>query len=63
MERTGDAAIAEREPVPNDDMCLECAALANADLLVAGDKDRLILGSYLGTRIVTPPEYVGSPRA
>lgn len=43
---------------PNDDMFLECAARANADLLVAGDKDLLILGSYRSTRILTPAEYV-----
>jgi uncharacterized protein len=43
---------------PNDDMFLECAARANADLLIAGDKDLLVLGSYHGTRIVTPGEYV-----
>jgi len=43
---------------PNDDMFLECAALANADLLVAGDKDLLTLGAYKGTRIVTPSEYL-----
>jgi predicted nucleic acid-binding protein len=48
---------------PNDDMFLECAAVANADLLVAGDKDLLILGSYLGTRTVTPAEYVDPPPA
>ncbi|MFY9741912.1 MAG: putative toxin-antitoxin system toxin component, PIN family [Candidatus Sulfotelmatobacter sp.] len=44
---------------PEDDMFLECAALANADLLIAGDQDLLILGSYKGTRILTPAEYVG----
>lgn len=43
---------------PNDDMFLECAMRANADLLIAGDKDLLVLGSYKGTRIVTPAEYV-----
>lgn len=43
---------------PNDDMFLECAARASADLLVAGDKDLLVLGSYKGTRILTPSEYV-----
>jgi uncharacterized protein len=47
---------------PNDDMFLECAARANADLLVAGDKDLLVLGSYKRTRILTPAEYVrGGP--
>jgi uncharacterized protein len=43
---------------PNDDMFLECAARARADLLIAGDKDLLVLGSYKGTRILTPAEYV-----
>lgn len=43
---------------PNDDMFLECAARADADLLIAGDKDLLVLGSYKRIRIVTPAEYV-----
>jgi putative PIN family toxin of toxin-antitoxin system len=43
---------------PKDDMFLECAALAKADYLVAGDKDLLVLDSYQGTRIITPLEYV-----
>lgn len=43
---------------PNDDMFLECAALAKADLLVAGDKDLLTLGSYKATRILTPLQYL-----
>jgi uncharacterized protein len=47
---------------PNDDMFLECAPRANADLLIAGDKDLLILGSYKRARIVTPAEYVGGVR-
>jgi uncharacterized protein len=43
---------------PGDDMFLECATLAKAHLLVAGDNDLLILGEYKGTRIVTPSEYL-----
>jgi predicted nucleic acid-binding protein len=43
---------------PNDDMFLECAMRAKADLLIVGDKDLLVLGSYRGTRILTPVEYV-----
>ena len=43
---------------PSDDMFLECAALAKADLLVAGDNDLLTLGAYKQTRIVTPSEYL-----
>ena len=46
--------------IPGDDMFLECAALAKADLLVARDKDLLILGAYKGTRIVTPSQYLGA---
>lgn len=44
---------------PNDDMFLECAALARASLLVAGDKDLLSLGRYQQTVIVTPAQYIG----
>lgn len=43
---------------PGDDMFLECAALAKAHLLVAGDKDLLTLRTYKATRIVTPSEYL-----
>ena len=43
---------------PKDDIFLECAALAKADLLIAGDKDLLVLGSYKRTEIITPAEYV-----
>ena len=45
---------------PGDDMFLDCAAVAKADLLVAGDKDLLTLGAYRGTRIITPSEYLGA---
>ena len=43
---------------PHDDMFLECAALAKADMLVAGDKDLLNLGTYKRTRILTPSQYL-----
>jgi putative PIN family toxin of toxin-antitoxin system len=43
---------------PHDDMFLECAVLAKADLLVACDKDLLTLGAYKGARIVTPSQYL-----
>ena len=46
---------------PKDDMFLECALLASADLLIAGDKDLLVLGKYKGTHILTPAEYVNLP--
>ena len=43
---------------PKDDMFLECAVRAGASLLVAGDKDLLVLGAFAGIRIVTPAAYV-----
>ncbi len=46
---------------PKDDMFLECAALAGADVLIAGDKDLLVLGSYASTQIITPAEYLALP--
>jgi putative PIN family toxin of toxin-antitoxin system len=46
---------------PKDDMFLECAALAEADVIVTGDKDLLSLGRYGSTRIITPIEYLALP--
>ena len=43
---------------PNDDMFLECADRANADRLISGDKDILVLASYKRTRIVSPADYL-----
>ena len=45
----------------SDDVFLECAELAEAHLLIAGDNDLLSLGSYKGTHIITPAEYVTLP--
>lgn len=39
---------------PKDDMVLECATLASADLIVTGDRDLLILNSYQNIQIITP---------
>jgi len=47
---------------PTDDMFLECAARTKANLLIAGDNDLLVLGSYGATRILTPAEYVSGNR-
>lgn len=43
---------------PDDNMVLECAVNARADLIVTGDKDLLVLGSYEEIRIVTCAEYL-----
>ena len=40
-------------------MFLECAMRAKADLLIAGDKDLLVLGLYKETQIITPAQYAG----
>jgi putative PIN family toxin of toxin-antitoxin system len=43
---------------PHDDMFLECATLADASVLIAGDHDLLVLKTHRRTRIITPAEYV-----
>lgn len=43
---------------PNDDMVLECAVLAGAQVIISGDKDLLVMGSFRGIRIVTPAEFL-----
>jgi putative PIN family toxin of toxin-antitoxin system len=44
---------------PKDDMIVECALLANAEFLVSGDRDLLILGDCAGIAIVTPRAFLG----
>jgi putative PIN family toxin of toxin-antitoxin system len=43
---------------PNDDMVIECAVLAGAQVIVSGDQDLLVLGTFRGIRIVTPAEFL-----
>jgi predicted nucleic acid-binding protein len=43
---------------PNDDMVFECAVLANASVIVSGDKDLLAVKTYKGIRVVTPREFL-----
>lgn len=43
---------------PNDDMVLECAVIANAQILISGDKDLLSRVSYKTTRILSPRAYL-----
>jgi len=42
----------------NDDMVLECAVLAHANVIVSGDKDLLAVGEYEGIRILTPRAFL-----
>jgi putative PIN family toxin of toxin-antitoxin system len=48
---------------PEDDAILATALAAQADLLVTGDEDLLVLGSYEGIPIVTPAECLVRLRA
>ncbi len=43
---------------PNDNAILETALAAQADLLVAGDRDLLKVRSFQGIAIVTPADYL-----
>ena len=41
-----------------DDKILECALLANADYIITGDADLLILNEFQGIKIITANEYI-----
>jgi putative PIN family toxin of toxin-antitoxin system len=43
---------------PKDDMILECASLANASMIISGDKDLLVLKQYNEIQILTPREFI-----
>ena len=42
----------------DDDKILECALLADADYIISGDDDLLVLEEFRGIKIVTPKEYL-----
>lgn len=42
----------------DDDLVLATAMAAGADLIVTGDQDLLVLGTYEGMRLVTPRQYL-----
>jgi putative PIN family toxin of toxin-antitoxin system len=44
----------------DDDKFLEVAVNGNADMLVTGDTDLLVLGRYEGIPIVTPAHYLAT---
>lgn len=43
---------------PKDDMVIECAVAAGADLILTGDKDLLALKRYKSIRILTPRQFL-----
>ena len=42
----------------NDDMILESAVVAGAELIVSGDKDLLAVKHYKGIRVLTPKAFL-----
>ncbi len=43
---------------PNDDMVLATALAAQADLILTGDEDLLVLAEHEGIRILSPRQFV-----
>ena len=43
---------------PDDDKLLETAILGNADYLVTGDQDLLVLNPFQSVKIVTPAQFL-----
>jgi putative PIN family toxin of toxin-antitoxin system len=56
VEITGAIRGVSRDP--KDDAILETAWRANAEVLVAGDKDLLTLAEFRGIKVLTPSEYL-----
>lgn len=42
---------------PKDDAVVACAKEGEADYIVSGDQDLLVLGEYEGTQVVTPRQF------
>ena len=43
---------------PKDDIFIACAVEGRADVLVSGDADLLVLGSYQGVQMITPAAFL-----
>ncbi len=43
---------------PKDDPVVACAVEGEAEFIVSGDQDLLILGAYQGIRMVTPRDFL-----
>ncbi len=56
MIETGETIAVCRDP--KDDKLLELAVSGNADFLVTGDKDLLVLNPFRGVKIITPREFL-----
>jgi putative PIN family toxin of toxin-antitoxin system len=49
----------QRSRDPQDDPFLSCALAANAQFLVTGDRDLLVLNKPFGIQTVTPAQFLG----
>jgi putative PIN family toxin of toxin-antitoxin system len=47
------------DPHPKDDAVVACAVEGEADYIVSGDQDLLVLGRYETIQVVTPRQFVG----
>lgn len=57
VQPTGQVKVIQAKD--DDNRILECATAARADFLITGDKEHLLpLGSFQGTRIVTPADFL-----
>ena len=56
MIETGETIAVCRDP--KDDKLLELAVSGNADFLVTGDKDLLVLNPFRGVEIITPRKFL-----
>lgn len=43
---------------PKDDPVVACAVEGQADYIVSGDQDLLVMGEYEGVQVVTPRQFV-----
>jgi putative PIN family toxin of toxin-antitoxin system len=50
------SAIISRDP--KDDVYLACSATGDADVLITGDQDLLVLKTHGRTRILTPAQFL-----
>ncbi|MBW2038052.1 MAG: putative toxin-antitoxin system toxin component, PIN family [Deltaproteobacteria bacterium] len=48
------------EEDPDDDKFIECAVALKADFVISGDKSLTAIQDYMGIKIVTPKEFLGS---
>ena len=56
IEITGNLRVISSDP--DDDMFIECALVAEASMIVSGDRHLLELQEYQGIQIITPAAFL-----